>query len=126
MEGMTTRKVELRGIGFFSTFKMFFAITLIFSLVSYISISLFAMQMMMFVGEIMTNIRQFYVNLQTQFPSVFENQILVALISSVFGGVVVGVITAFSAAIFSFFAMLLGGVKIKIREKNLEKKSGYL
>jgi hypothetical protein len=126
MEGMITRKVELKGIGAFSTFKIFFAITLVFTVISFVVFHFFGMQVMSYVAGAVGDVRQFSLNLQSKFPEIFQNEIVLGVASSVLIGVIVGLVTALSALIFSIFAVLLGGVKIRIREKNPEKKTTYL
>lgn len=126
MEGMITRKVELKGIGALSLFKIYFTMTLIFSLVSFIVFNLFGSQLINFFFNVRIDFQQFLNNLRVQFPDLFKNEILMSLTASVINGFIVGLFAAIGAAIFSFFAMILGGVKIKIREKNLEKKTTYL
>jgi len=126
MEAFITKKVELRGIGFLSTFRICFAITLVFSLVSFIVFNLFGMEVASMLLGIIGNVRQMVVDLQVQFPYIFENEILKFLIISILGGLVMGLIIGFCVGVFSFFAVLLGGIKLTVREKNPEKKTGYL
>ena len=126
MEATITKKVELRGIGFLSTFRIFFAITLVFSLISFIVFNLFGMQFSSMLLEWIGNVRQMVTDLQSQFPYIFENEILKFLIISILGGLVMGLIIGICVGVFSFFAVLLGGIKLTVREKNPEKKTGYL
>ena len=126
MDGTVTKKVELRGIGFCSTFKIFFAAALIFSLVSFILMNLFGMQLAGYLIQILTSIQQFIMGLKEKFPALFENEILRALMVSIVNGIILGLFFAIGSGIFTLFALLMGGLKIKIREKAPEKKTGYL
>lgn len=126
MDGLVTRKVELRGIGVFSTFRIYFAITLVFSIVGFIAFRLFGMQVISSLMGLIGNINSLMENLRTQFPNIFENEILSSVFAALVCGVVVGLMAAVGSAIFSIFATLFGGVKLKIREKTQEKKPGYL
>lgn len=126
MEGMITRKVELRGVGFFSTFKIYFAITLIFMLVGLISFNLFGVQLMMNLAGWVAHVQQWIMSLREAFPTLFENEILMSFFSALLFGIIVGLLSAIGAGIFSIFASLFGGVKLIIREKNPEKKASYL
>lgn len=126
MEGMVTRKIELRGIGFFSTFKIYFSITLFFSLISFILFDLFGFQIVATLAGWVGDIRQVLTDLQARFPQLFENKIFLALTQALLGGMIMGLITAVAVGIFNFFAAILGGVSIKIREKTAEKKTSYL
>ncbi|MBI1883338.1 MAG: hypothetical protein HYS08_03925 [Chlamydiae bacterium] len=126
MEGMVTRKVEVRGMGAFSIFRICFAVTLIFSLVSFILVNLFGMQLTGYIAGTIGDIRIFISNLETHFPHLFQNEIVLSLMAALGIGLGVGFMTAFFSFVFSIFATLLGGIKITIREKNVEKKTAYL
>ncbi len=126
MEGMVTRKVELRGIGFFSVFKIFFSIILFFSLVFLILFDLFGFQIVGTLAGWIGDIRQLFVDLQTKFPSIFDNKILFSLFQSLLLGLILGLFIGIATGIFNLFVALLGGLSIKIREKTPEKKTSYL
>jgi hypothetical protein len=126
MEGMITRKVELKGIGVFSTFKIFFAISLVFAVASFLVFKFFGMQLVSYVAGAIGDVQKFSLDLQSRFPEIFQNEILLSIFSAILIGVIIGLVTALSAAIFSIFAAMFGGVRVKIREKNPEKKTTYL
>ena len=113
-----SKKVELRGIGFISTFKVFFGMTLVLSLIFMIAFRLFGIELAMQLAQAMFTLQGWIVKFQTTFPKLFSDPILSSLMFSIFSALITGIWIAISVAIFSLFAFMLGGVQLRLRERS--------
>ena len=116
MDKYETKKVEVQGIGFLSAFKLFFGMNVIVSLIFLLSIKIAGVQGISWVGQALGRIIEVVITLPVQYPF-FANPIVASLIASLAFGFFMAMFMAISAILYTLFSMLMGGVKISIRQK---------
>lgn len=117
MEEINERKVEIKGIGFFSTFKLFFGMFMIMSLLIFLCVQLFGQELLIIIGNVTSGIINYIQQILMKFPIVVTNPVIGSLVFSIFYGFFMAVLFSVSAGIYTIFALLIGGVKIRIKEK---------
>jgi hypothetical protein len=117
MEEIVEKRVEIKGIGFLSTFKLFFGMFMIMSLLIFLSVQLFGQELLIIIGNFTSGSVNFINQLLMKFPIVVTNPIIGSLVFSMLYGFFMAVFFSISAGIYTVFALLLGGVSIKIKEK---------
>ncbi|MDP8217240.1 MAG: hypothetical protein P9M03_00755 [Candidatus Theseobacter exili] len=116
IEKYETKKVELQGISFLSAFKLFFGMNVIVSLIFFVLIKLAGVQVISWVGQALGRIIEVVITLPVQYPF-FANPIVASLIASLVFGFFMAMFMAISAVLYTLFSLLMGGVKISIRQK---------
>ena len=116
IEKYETKKVELQGISFLSAFKLFFGMNVILSLVFLVIINLAGALGLSFFGQLIGRMGEFVITLPMQYPF-FANPVVASLIGSLFFGFFMALFMAVSAGLYTLFAMMMGGVKINLRQK---------
>ncbi|MDP3981538.1 MAG: hypothetical protein Q8Q33_09015 [Chlamydiota bacterium] len=125
-DSWVSKKIELRGVGFLSTFRVFFGMTMVISLISMVAMQLFGMEIAMRLAQGVFTIQGWIAKLQSSLPMVFDDPILSSLCYSIGYALLVSLWIAISVGIFSIFAFLLGGVTLKCRERDTSVKKSFL
>lgn len=125
-KGWTAKRVELRGIGIVSAFRVFFGMTLVLS-VLFLSVSkLFGFQILSWIGQNALRLQEVMIQLRSSLPAFLDNPIMTSFLSALVYALFVGIWITLSLAIFSFFSALLGGVQLKLRERSTPPKKQFL
>lgn len=113
-----TKKMQLRTIGVTSTFRVFFGMTLVLSLIFMSLFQLFGFEIAAMLAQGVFAIQGWVNSLQLSFPQLFSNPILYSLLLSLAYGIVTGLWIAISVGLFTLFSLLLGGIDISVRERS--------